>query len=114
MTLRLISDGNLSDASDINQVIALLQEQPGSQEQADYFLQGGSYQSGWIISLWHKATNIFSTPSSVSIDTSVQAPTATAGTPATFDLKPTGVQIYSVCTGLSNTARCGGKITYSF
>lgn len=114
MSLNIIANGNLSQASDVNQVIYLLQVQAGNTEVDDYFLQGGSYQNGWIISLWHKATNVFSTPASVSIDTSVVAPTATAGTPATFDLKPTGCQIYSVCSGLSNTARCAGKITYQF
>ncbi len=114
MSLYLIVNGNQSTATDVNQIIDVLQQPSGGQETGQYYLQGGAGGSGWTVSNWIVSLSRNATPASVSINTSTQSPAANAGTPSTPILYTSGFQVTFLTTGSTNTARAGGGWTIQF
>lgn len=86
----------------------------GQQEKGFYFIQGGGNASGWVVGSWVGTISRTVTPVSVTIDTSLVAPTASAGTPSTSQLTSAGFFVGFGCTAVTNTARCAGAWTVQY
>ena len=112
-----VTFGQISDPSQLNQVIDILQRRSGQQEVGKYFLAGSVYANGAIISLYMPTISRNATPASVSTDVADQAPTGgmTGSGVATGNLTANGFQIYSLTTtGPNVNARAGGNWTVQY
>lgn len=113
MSLYTVVTGNTIAAQDINQVINVLQEPSGSSEVGQYWLAGSSYAANALISQWIQSQSRTSTPVSVSIDESIQAP-SNCGTPSVSNLKSSGFQLYAFGSGVFTSANVAGVYTIKF
>jgi hypothetical protein len=114
MSLSTPVNGGTVQASDISQLVKVLQETSGSTEVGKYYLQGGGNVSGWVVSNYMVSLSRTSVPVSVSIDTADQAPAASAGTPTAIQLTFGGFQVQFAVTAVTNTARAAGNSTIHF
>lgn len=114
MALSLISNGTLSDASNINQVIYILQRQATQQETGKYFLQGQGYTSLANFGNYIPSLSRTSTPSGVTIDTADQSPTAGTNSPGAQNLTANGFLVFFTTGGAVSSARAGGNTTIQF
>jgi hypothetical protein len=114
MSLLTVLNGQLTDAGQLNDIINALQQPSGGSETGNWFMAGSSALTNGTVSVWLIFTNHLSTPSGISINTSILAPTGGLGSVATAHLETTGVQIYAPASAASNNAGAGGGYTTSF
>ena len=114
MALTAITNGQLSDASQLNQVIYALQRLAGQQEQGQYVLAGWNTGGGQAISYYYASISRGTTPSGVTVDHAVQL-TTSLNAPGTTFLSSSGVQVFCLSTATaSSTSTCGGNITMQY
>lgn len=114
MSLTLIANGVLSDASQVDQIIYVLQRQSGQAEAGKYFLQGQGYTSLANFGNYMPSLSRTSTPSGVTIDTADQAPTGGANTPGAQNLTSSGFLVFFTTGGTASAAKCGGNYTIAY
>ena len=116
MSLVTVTTGNTILASDINQLVNVLQRAATQQEAGKYFLAGSIYANGALVSQYMPSLSRISTPASVTVDTADQAPTGgMSATPNTAVLTANGFQVWTLTTtGPNVNARCGGNTTIQF
>lgn len=114
MALNTVTTGNTVLASDVNQLVNVLQQASGNTEVGKYYLQGGGNANGWVVSNYMDSLSRVSTPVSVSIDTADQAPAASANTPTAIQLTFGGFQVQFSVSTVTNTARAAGNSTIQF
>ncbi len=113
-TLVRVSTGATINASDVDQIISELQHQTGETETGEYVLAGGSNASGFVVSAWVSMRSRVSTPASVTIDTSIQAPSGNANTPSTNHLLESGFQVFFTTSAGNVSNGCAGLWTVHF
>lgn len=117
MALYTVTQNSNINALDVSQIVAELQRAGGTQESQNYFLAGGLWTTSptnSFISLWVTFRSRNATPSSVTINTNMQAPSGNIGAPSTSNLTASGFQIFAAGFGLSAGASCGGTWVASF
>jgi hypothetical protein len=113
MPLSTIVNGQLSDASQLDQVINTLQQQAGATESRNYFLFGSSYTNGATISISQSFLSSVTTPVSASLNTAIQTPTGIASL-TTAHLSASGMQIWAISTGTGVNVGAAGAYTVQF
>lgn len=108
-----VTSGNTIYASDVNQLVSILQKASGSQEVGKWFLGGNAYTTNAALSLYMPLLSRYATPVSVSIDTADQTPSGMS-TMNTQRLSASGFQIWSYSTGATANAYGGGNWTVNF
>lgn len=115
MALYNVSNGNSINALDLNQIVLELQKAAGVTETGNYFLAGNTNQTSGVVSNWISFRSRVSTPVSVSVDTSLQAPTGGIGTSNAGNIQASGFQVYGfVASPPAGNARYGGAYTIQF
>lgn len=111
MSLRLIADGNLSDASDVNQVIDVLQREVGQQEKGWYHITANCYQANAHVGNYINSLSRNSAPSGVTVDTT--GGLTNIGGVATSDLSANGFSVGG--TGVQNlNVQASGNYTIQY
>jgi hypothetical protein len=114
MTLYQVSTGQTVNASDINQLVSTLQQQPGGQELGTYYLTGVSPAGGITgLGAWCPSQSRGSSPVSVSINTSIQSPVNLL-TPTTDHLSSYGFHVFAGYTAGNTAANVGGTFTIQY
>lgn len=113
MALTTINNGAVSNITDVNQYINMLQQPSGGSETGRYFLSGACYTTGATLAKHHKSISQFSTALSVSIDTSVQAASG-LNAPTTNFVDAKGFKVTATSTGTNTNAKVGGVYTLSY
>lgn len=103
-------------ASFLNSLESYLRQNTGATETGKYFLAGSIYTNNALVSDFLRTISQGTTISSVTIDTTDQAPTGgMTATPSIGGLGNGGFQAYSLATTGPNTnGRCGGSWTAQF
>jgi hypothetical protein len=102
-------------AAFLNAVENVFRQSSGGTETGYYFLSGSPYTTGAVVVQWYVTISRNTTPVSMSIDTSLLAPTSGMGTPIAAQFYNSGFQIYCLTTTGPNTnARCGGLYTVQY
>ncbi len=116
MSLYTVNPDQTAEPEDLNQLVSVLQQSPGGKEQGEYFIAGPVYGNGAIVSAWVGSLSRGSLPVSVTVDTSIQAPTGGMNSnPGTSNLSANGFQIYNLnTTGPNVNARAGGLYTLQY
>lgn len=114
MALNTVTTGNTVLASDINQLVNVLQRSSGQTETGKYYVNWGAYASGAQTSIYMQSLSRNATPVSVSIDTADQAPANQANSPSTFNLTANGFRIFDNSTGISTNCIAGGNFTIQY
>jgi len=86
----------------------------GGTETGQYWFEGNAGGSGGTIGGWVNILNRTTAPVSVSIDTSITAPTSSCGTPSVQAAHASGFFVGAATTAATNTARAGGLWTVQF
>ncbi len=103
MTLYTVTNGNIANDRDLDQVINVLQRPAGQQETGKYYLQGGLYATSAQLSAYIRTLSQGSTPVSVSIDTAdfvafhVNAPVVQIQTSYGFSVHTTATAADTEC-----------------
>src|SRR5258708_551956 len=105
--------GVFVNASDINQLARVLQRQSGDQETGKYYLTGSSHAIGAALGALVPSISRGSTPASVSIDTSDQAP-SNCGAPATDHLTSSGFRVSTTSTAVATSVQVAGNYTIAY
>jgi len=113
MPLTLVSNGNTVQATDVNQIINVLQRPSGQSETGNYYIQGSSYASGARIAMYMRSTSQGATPASVSIDTTIVSP-SNMGTPTTDQLTQYGFHIFGSSNAVNVDAKAAGAFTINY
>ena len=113
MPLNTVVTGNTILASDLNQVINVLQRAAGQTETGSYFLHGWGGASGDTIAAWVPSESRGATPVSVSIDTSIQA-ASSVNAPATANLNANGFQVFTGTSAATTSGQVGGAYTIQY
>jgi hypothetical protein len=114
MALTTVSNGNTANASDLNQVINVLQQPSGGQEKGTYWLGGNGYTTNAYIQQSISSLSRVSTPVSVSIDTAIQAPIGNLTNILAGTINSGGFHVYGQVSSASSNAYCGGNYTLQF
>ncbi len=116
MSLVTVTTGNTILASDINQLVNVLQRSATQQEQGKYFLAGPITNNTDVVSCYIPSLSRNATPVSVAIDEVDQAHTGgMTATPSTAQLTASGFQVFSLSTtGPNHNARAGGGYTIQY
>lgn len=114
MALISIINGQLNDASQIMDLIQALQQPVGGSEVGYWFLAGNTSVSGGIVSMWVTLLNHFSTPSGITVNTTISTPTGGLNTLVTNNIESSGFQLFATATSGSGNARAGGSYVASF
>lgn len=113
MALTLVSNGQLSDASQLNQIINVLMQPSGGTETGRYIIAGNIYTNGAFISYYVCSLSRNATPVSASIDTADVSPT-NLNAPGTSHLTNGGFQIFASNSSASTSSSAGGHYTINF
>ena len=113
MALSPVTTGNTILASDINQLVNVLQRASGQTETGSYWFELAAFQTNANEGVWVPSLSRGSTPVSVSIDTSITSP-AGYNSPTTSQLNANGFWVGASATGSSNTCRVGGNYTIQY
>lgn len=113
MALYTVANGDVFNATDLNQVVFDLQRATGTQEQGKYFIAGSGFTGG-AVSTWVSFRSKVSSPVSVTIDTSTQAPTGNLNSPFTAFITSTGYQVVSTLNANNANGRAGGVYTTQY
>ena len=114
MALYTVANGQVINASDVNQLVNMMQAPSGAQEKAKYWLGGNGYATNAVISYYVRTTSQGATPVSVSIDTTDQAPTGSLFSPNAVHLTAYGFQIYANTSAATGNAYCAGGYTVQY
>ncbi len=113
MSLTTVSTGNTILANDVNQLVYVLQRGSGQSESGQYYLGFNPGGSGALGSLYLPTLSRGSIPVSVTIDTSLQAP-SNCNSPGASNLSSSGFQITTTGTTGANNAHCAGQWTVNY
>lgn len=113
MALNTVTTGNTVLASDVNQLVNVLQRASGQTEAGKYFIDEACYANTSIISQYMTSLSRVSTPVSVSIDTSDVSP-SNCGSPSTAHLTANGFQVDTASNTINVNCGCGGNATIQF
>jgi hypothetical protein len=113
MALTLVTNGQLSDASQLDQIINVLQRQTGQQESGQYVAAGWVNAGAQVVSDYYSSLSRGVTPSSASIDSSLGR-SSQLNAPGTSFLSANGVQIFCLSSASANNATCGGNVILQF
>ena len=113
MPLVTVVTGNVALASDLNQVINILQVPGGGTEPGKYFLRGQAYATNANMGNYMRSRSNGTTPVSVSSDTADQA-ASNANPQVTSNLTQYGFLIYSSGTGVVTLWQIGGNFTIQY
>ena len=113
MPLSTVTNGATIFATDINQIINVLQVPAAGQEKADYYLTSFATTSGQSMGAWVGTESRGATPVSVSIDTSLQAASG-CGAPSTDHLNSNGFHVFANSTGAVGAMNVGGQYTVQY
>lgn len=113
MPLNTVTTGNTVLASDVNQLVYVLQRQSGQNEIGDYYLTLGAYATSAFIGYFVSSLSRTSVPTGVVIDTSLQA-ASNFNAPATDHLTANGFHVYASSTGININCNVGGQYTISY
>jgi|SRR5579875_711923 len=114
MALYQVQTGYYINASDINQLVQILQRPSGSQETGKYFLTDHATASSQSFGAYVGSLSRGSTPGgSVALDTADQAPLSCAQ-PAADYLSASGFRVSSSSTSAANTVAVGGNYTINY
>ena len=113
MSLTLVVNGNNVNATDINQVINVLQQPSGGQEKGHYFCGGNSYATNGYITIYMPSISRGSAPVSVTIDASDVA-ASNVNSPSTQHLSANGFEVYTTSLGPAGAGNVAGKYTIQF
>ena len=113
MSLTLVVNGANVFATDVNQVVNVLQQPSGGQEHGHYFLGGNAYTSSARISTFVKSISRTSVPVSVSIDTADVAP-SNLGSPTTDNVVAGGFHVLTTSTGTHTNCNTAGNYTLQY
>ena len=114
MPLNLVTTGNTILASDVNQLVQVLQRQSGQNETGHYWLGGWGNAANDGISCYIASLSRNATPTGAVIDTTDQAPSANLNNPITAHITQGGFQVYATTKAASTSESCGGVYTLSF
>jgi hypothetical protein len=117
MALTTVSTGNTINASDLNQIINVLQRLTTQSETGAYYLGYSSWQTGALGSLWIPSLSRNATPSSSSVDSSLQAASNIVTSPPSLAVAVTtssGLQIVVASTTNTNNAHIAGVWVLNF
>lgn len=113
MALYTVSSGSVINAQDVNQLVTVLQQNAGGQETGYYYLNGwgnaASDNFGYGVNTRSQGT----VPVSVSLNTSIDAPTNCAS-PGTNRVTASGFHVFTSTTGTTTNAFCGGVYTVQY
>lgn len=113
MPLNLVTTGNTILASDVNQLVQVLQRQSGQTETGKYHLLGSSYANGARVAQYMTSLSRVSVPVSVTVDEADVAHN-NCGAIATSALTANGVLLFANGTGTFTTAEVAGNLTFNF
>jgi hypothetical protein len=113
MSLSTPVNGGTVQASDIAQLVKVLQETSSSTEAGKYYIIGWGSASSDSIGTFFVSLSRTSTPVSVAIDTADVA-ASNINAPSTTNLKPAGFLVFSSSTGATTNAHVAGNTTINF
>lgn len=113
MALTIPVQGGVIQASDVSQVVYVLQRQSGQTETGKYWLGGSTYATGAVQSGYMPSLNRNTVPVSVSTDTSDQALTGFTALNAQH-LSANGFQFWGAGTGVNTNCNVAGNWTIQF
>jgi hypothetical protein len=113
MALTTVSTGNTINASDVNQIINVLQRLSSQSETGAYYLGYSAYQTGALGSVWVSSLSRNATPSSSSVDQSLQS-ASNCGSLAVANTSSSGLQITVSATGPTNNAHVAGIFVLNY
>jgi hypothetical protein len=113
MPLNTVTTGNTILASDLNQVINVLQRAAGQTETGKYFLDSASYAIGAHVSQYMSSLSRGATPVSVVIDTA-DVGVVNCNAPTTSNLTANGFHVGVTSTAINVTAGCAGNTTIQY
>jgi hypothetical protein len=113
MALNTVVTGNTVLASDVNQLVQVLQRASSQTEAGKYYIIGWGSASGDNIGHYCGSLSRVSTPVSVSVDTADVA-VSNINSPSTTDLTSGGFEIFSTTTGAATNAHVAGNTTIQF
>ncbi len=114
MALYQVQTGMTINASDIDQLVQVLQRPTGSTETGKYYLTDSGYATGAAQGEYIGSISRGSTPAgSVSIDTSDQAP-SNCSSPTTDHLTANGFRVSTTATATATVVQCGGNYTINY
>ena len=114
MALYTVTTGNTILAADVNQLENVLQRSSCQIEAGAYFMAGGVYTNTAYVSSYVASLSRISTPVSVSLDTSIQAPAGNISSVTANNLTFGGFQCFAQCSAANTNARAGGLYTIQF
>lgn len=113
MPLNVPVNGGTVFATDVSQLTNIFQALSGAQEKGGYYLNGWGNAASDQIGAWVPSRSYFSTPVSVSLDTSVQAATNCAA-PSTNSLTVNGFHASTTSTAANTAMYVGGVYTIQY
>ena len=113
MSLNTVTTGNTILASDVNQLVNVLQRPSGSTETGQYFLAGWTNAASQVVSVWISSLSRNATPVSVMIDTTL-GKTSGLNAPGTSNLSANGFQAFCLSSAAANNQSCGGAYTIQY
>ena len=112
MSLYTVSTGTTINATDVNQLVNVLQQPSGgSESQTIGLVELGAYQTNANVSQWIGSRSLGSVPVSASLSGTSSTSMNAIGT---ANLNSSGVNIGSGASGGSNTARFGTTVTFQY
>ena len=113
MPLNLVTTGNTILASDVNQLVNVLQRQSGQSESGHYFIDMQTYTTGAHMMCYYPSLSRVTVPVSATVDESDQAHN-TCNAAATAHLTVGGVLITTTGTATNVGGIVGGVITINY
>lgn len=113
MSLVTVTNGNTADASDINQLVNVLQQPSGGQDKGVYYVNGWASTNNQSIAAWVAARSRTSSPISVTIDTAIAGPNAVAA-PNTNALDGNGFHVFAKSSGANSDCYVAGNYTIQY
>jgi hypothetical protein len=113
MPLNTVTTGNTILATDVNQLVNVLQRAAGQTEVGDYYLTSFATTSGQSMGTWVGTLSRGATPVSVGIDTSLQAVSG-CNAPSTDHLNSNGFHVFTSSTGAVGAMNVGGQYTVQY
>lgn len=114
MALTTPITGGQINASDVAQLVAVLQRPASSTETGKYIVNGNSYVDQGIVSTYIASLSRGAAPVSVTVDTADLAPFGMSASAITNRLTAGGFQVYGRSTGAQITCGFGGNYTIQY
>jgi hypothetical protein len=114
MPLNIVVSGNTVLASDVNQVVQVLQRQSGQSETGKYYLLGSGYAVNANLGSYTVSLSRTTVPVSVVIDEADQAHTNTNAAAAATLQTANGFLVSVSASGAATNVRAGGNYTINY